>query len=133
MAPMIVMNEPVVTRVVNDLVAECRVPSFGARFAAPVRLAEANDAREKRSHPQRPRAGSGQKVGASLTQFIRYGFMQRLPRFGDSVDPERECSRFEQCSDGFVQARRFHRAKSMNGPGLLGFGAGQAAGGKNFR
>ena len=62
MAPLIVMNEPLVTRVVNDLVAQCRVPSFGPRRATPVRLAEANEAMEKRSDPQRARAGSGQEV-----------------------------------------------------------------------
>ena len=133
MAPLIVMNEPLVTRVVNDLVAQCRVPSFGPRRAAPVRLAETNEAREKRSDPQRARTGSGQKTGASVSQFIRYGFMKGLPRFGDSVDPECECSRFEQCGDGFVEARRFHRSKSMNSASLLGSGTGQAAGGKNLR
>jgi hypothetical protein len=133
MAPLIVMNEPLVTRVVNDLVAQCRVPSFGPRRAPPVRLAETNEAIEKRSDPQRARTGSGQKIGASVSQFIRYGFMKGLPRFGYSVDPERECSRFEQCGDALVEARRFHSSESVNGASLLGSGRGQAAGGKNFR
>src|ERR1035438_10632028 len=62
MAPLIVMNEPLVTRVVNDLVAQCRVPSFGPRRAPPVRLAGTNEAIEKRSDPQRARTGSGQRV-----------------------------------------------------------------------
>ena len=70
MAPLIVMNEPLVTRVVNDLVAQCRVPSFGPRRAPPVRLAGTNEAIEKRSDPQRARTGSGQKTGASVSQFI---------------------------------------------------------------
>jgi len=133
MAPLIVMNKPLVTWVVNDLVAQCRVPSFGARCAAPVRLAEANEAREKRSDPQRAKAGNGQKAGASVSQFIRYGLTEGLSWFGDSVNPEYERSRFEHLGDGFVEARRFHRAESVNGASLFGSGTGQAAGGKNLR
>jgi len=77
-------------------------------------------------------AGSGQKAGASVSQFIRYGFRNGSPRSGDGVDPECERSRFEQFGDGFVETRHFHRSEGVNCASLLGTGTGQAAGSKNL-
>jgi hypothetical protein len=119
--------------VVNDLVPQCGIPSFAARYAAPARLAVAQEAREKRSDPQRPRTGNRQQAGASVSEFRRYRLLNGLPRHGNSVNPECERSRFEQVGDSFIEAWRFHCSKSMNSPSLLGSGAGQTAGGKNLR
>ena len=133
MAALVVMNEALVARVVGDLVAQCRVPPFRSRRATQSRFAEAQETREKRSDPQRPRTGSGQKAGASVSQFRRYGLLKGLPRFGNSVDPECERSRFEQVGYGFVEAWRFHGPMSLNSASLLGSRMGQAAGSKYLR
>jgi len=133
MAALIEMNEPLVTRVVDDLVAECRIPSFRSRHGTPSRLAQAQETREKRTVPQRPESGSGQKAGVSISQFGRHRLRKRLARLGNSFGPERERTRFEQVGDGSINACGFHRSKSMNGASLLGSRIGEAAGGKDLR
>ena len=133
MAALVAMNESLVTRVVNDLEAQCRIPSFRPRRAAPTRGAEAQEATEERSGPQRPKTGSGQKAGASASQFRRHRLIKGLPRLGNRVDPECESSRSEQVGDGTIEAWRLHFSKSVNGASRLGPGMGQAAGGKNLR
>ena len=131
-AVLVVMNESLVTRMVNDLVSKCRVPSLGTSFAAPTRLAKAQDADKKRSGPPRAEPRRWRKVDASASQFRQYRFLKGLSRLGDSVDPECERSRFEHIGDRFIETRHFHRPESVNGASLFGSGTGEAAGGKNL-
>jgi len=61
-AVLIVVNESLVTRMVNDLVSKCRVPSLGTSCAAPTRLAKPQDADKKRSGPPRAEPRRWRKV-----------------------------------------------------------------------
>ena len=127
MAALVVVNEPLVTRMVNYGVVQRRIPSFRPRRAAPSRLAEAHQARKQRSDPLGPNTRSRQKSGASVSQFRRHVLIELLPRLGNSIDPECERSRFKRLGNRFIEAWRFYCSKSLNGASLYGSGKGQAA------
>ena len=61
MTSLVVMNESLVTRMVNDVVTQRRIPSFCPCLGAPIRLSEPQEARktkaEPRQHPNRKEAG----------------------------------------------------------------------------
>ena len=132
MAALTVMNEPLVARVVNYLIAQRRVPSLRSGHTTPTRLAEAQETREKRTGPHKSRAGSGQKAGASVSQFRRHRFIKGLPWFGQGIDPECERSRFDQAGDGLVEAWRVHCSESLDGTRRLGSMMCQGSSGKNL-
>jgi len=132
-AALVVMNESLVTRMVSDLVSQCRIPSFGTSYAAPTRLAKAQDSGKKRSGPSRTEPRRWRKVDASASQFHQYRFLKGLSWLGYGVDPECERSRFEQIGDRSIETWMLHRPESLHGASLLGSGIGQAAGAKDFR
>src|SRR5580704_5300169 len=96
MAAVVVVDEPLVTRMVNYGVVQRRIPSFRPRRAAPSRLAEPHQARKQRSDPQGPNTRSRQKSGASVSQFRRHVLIKLLPGLGNSIDPECERTRFKR-------------------------------------
>ena len=89
-ATLVVVNEPLVTRMVSDLVSQCRKPSLGMSYAAPTRLAKAEDAGKKGSGPPRAEPWRWRNVDASASQFRQYGFLKWLSWQGYGVDPECE-------------------------------------------
>ncbi len=129
-AVLVVVNESLVTRMVNDLVSQCRKPSLGTSYAAPTRLAKAEDAGKKGSGPSRAEPWRWRNVDASASQFRQYRFLNGLSRLGYGVDPECERSRFEQSGDRSIETWMLHCPESLNGQSLLGSGMGQAAGAK---
>ena len=118
-AALVVMNESLVTRMVNDLVSQCRVPSLGTSCAAPTRLAKAQDT-AKSAGPSRAEARRWRKVDASASQFRQYRFLKRLSRLGHGVHPECERSRFEQSGDRSIETWMIYCSESLNGASLLG-------------
>ena len=89
--------------------------------------------RAKKDRPTQAGTESGQKSGASLSQFRRHRLIEGLPRLGNRVDPEYQRSRFEQLGNSLSEARRFDCSKCVNSAGLRGSGMGEAAGSKNLR
>ena len=133
MAALVVVNEPLVARVVNDFVSQYRIPTFGKRSAAPTRLSTAQQAGKKRAVPNWAGTGRWQNAGDAISQFGRNRLLNGLHWLGNSVDPECERSRFQQVGDGCIEARRLHHSQSMNGASFLGSRTGEAVGGENIR
>lgn len=132
MATLVVVNEPLVTGMVNDRIAQRCVPSFRPCRAAPDRLATAHDARKEGRDPWGPSTGSRQNSGASASQFRRYRLIDWLIRLGDRVRPECESPRIEQVGDRDTEAWGLHFSQSLNSASLIGSGKGQAGGAKHL-
>jgi hypothetical protein len=132
MTSLVVMNESLVTRMVNDVVAQRRIPPLCPRSDAPIRLSEPNKARKHRWSPDSIRIGTRRETGASPLQFSKNRLLERLCRLGNAVNPKRESSRFDQIGDGGAKASRFHPPQRFNSTGLLRSGMGQTAGRENL-
>ena len=132
MTSLVVMNESLVTRMVNDVVTQRRVPPFRPRYDPPTRLSEPKEARKQRWSPDSIRIGSRRETRASPLQFSKNRLLERLRRLGNAVHPQRESSRLDQIGDSSAEAPRFHPPQRFNSTGLLRPRMSQTAGRKNL-
>jgi hypothetical protein len=128
-----VMIEALVTRMVNDVVTQRRVPPFRPCCAAPTRLSEPNEAGKQRWSPDSIRIGSRWETRASRSQFSQHRLFEGLPRLRNAVRPKGESPRLEQIDGSVAEAARFHSPKRLDRAGLLSSGMGQVAGREDFR
>src|SRR6266849_3258604 len=133
MTPLVVMNEPLVTRVMDNVIMQGRVPSLSSSCVTRLRFPEAHKARKERREPSGIHKRGGQETGTTIAQFVQYQLVQGLFRFGSTIHPKRKTSRFNQIGSSFAEASRFHSTQRFNRTGSLGSGVGQAAGRKNLR
>src|SRR5579859_3085430 len=133
MASPAVMNESLVTRMVNDLVTQRRIPSFRSRYAAPARLSEPNEAGKQGWSPDSIRKGSRWEDGASRSQFNQHRLSEGLRWHRNALHPKSESPRLDQIGSSVAEASRFHSPQRFNSAGLFGPGMDQAAGRENLR
>ena len=133
MASLVVMNKPLITRMVNDLVTKRRIPSFRSSWTAPTRLSESDKAGKQRWNPDRIRTGSRQKTRVAPAQFRQYRLSEGSPLRRNAIHPKRKSPRLEQIGSSVAKASRFHATQCLDGAGFLGPGMGQAPGRENLR
>src|SRR5690348_13205152 len=132
MTSLVVMNESLVTRMVNDVVTQRRVPPFCPRSDAPVRLSEPKEARKHGWSPDSIRIGTRRETRASPLQFGKNRLLERLPQLRNAVNPQHESSGLDQIGDSSAEASRIHPPERFNSTGLLRPGMSQTAGRENL-
>jgi hypothetical protein len=126
MTSVVVMNDPLVTRMVNDLVTKRRIPSFRSCRTSPSGLADANKPVKHRWDPQSFKTRR-EKIGASAPEFRQYGLRERLGWHGKGVYPKCQSPRLQQTGDSIDEASGSHSPQCLNGAGFLGPGIAQTA------
>src|SRR5690348_12821240 len=103
MASLAVMNESLVTRMVDDLVAQRRIPTFRSRYAAPARLSEPNEAGKQWWSPDSIRKAGRWESGTSRSQLNQHRLSERLPWLRNTVYPKCESPRLEQIGSSIAE------------------------------
>ena len=129
MASLIVMNESLVTRVVEDCKPERRIPSLRPRRGPPNGIPGADKVRKETAPPQRV---SGQRRRRSAAEFTQDRFVKIMSGFGDSVGPKSQRPKFKSIGERFAKPGWLDRPKSPNCPGFCCARVGQTAGGEYF-
>jgi hypothetical protein len=114
-----IMKEPLIPRVVGDVVAQCGVPSLASRDCAPFGVAAPNQARQDGRTPQRPRS---QDIDCGWTALFHFGpdnRIERVVRFGHAVHPEHQCPPFDNFGHGRLEPTSIHVLHRSHRTGFL--------------
>ena len=128
-ASLIVMNESLVTRVVEDCKPERRIPSLRPRPGSPNGIPGADKLRKETPPPQ---GVSGQRHRRSTAEFSQHRFVYVMSGFGDSVGPKSQCPKFKNIGERLAETRWLDHPESPNRPGFFRARVGQTAGGEYF-
>src|SRR5215471_11845640 len=88
MTSLAIMKEPLIPRVVSDVIAECRAPTPLTRSFAPFQVNASNQARQNWRTPQRLGSDYLNDSAAVLFDLGEDGRIDPLVRFGHAVRPE---------------------------------------------
>ena len=103
-----VMNEALIARMVRNVIAQCGIPSLCSGHRTPFRVCVSDQTTEHRCAPQGFRGQDTHEVRASLRYFAHYRRIQRLLRLGDTIDPKREGTPFQNVPDGGLELVSIH-------------------------
>jgi len=132
MAVPIVMDEPMITGMVNDKMAQSGIPSLRVRRVPPFRIAVADEP-VKEGRNQIQLWIHAEKTRVSATEFRKRKLVHRLRQNGDRIDPKRERTRFERFPHCLFKSTRFNSTQCPHSSCLFGSRLRQAARCQNFR
>ena len=103
-----VVNEALIPRMVRDMVAQRRIPSFCSGRGTPLRFSVSNQSYYERCAPERFPRQDVQKTGGAVLYFRQYLLIEWLQRFGDAIDPQRQCPPLYRIGDGRCESLSIH-------------------------
>jgi hypothetical protein len=115
-----IMKNPLISRMVDDVVSQCGVPSLSPRSFPPVGFDSANQARENGRAPNQYRRGYANRVGRTLIDLRRDCGINRLVRFRNAVSPEDDSSPFHDVGDCRLEPIALDILHSGHDSGLFG-------------